>query len=75
MAKEEKQLVDTVIENQEIIHHNLCRVHDILAESLAGDDWDRITAIGMAGKLLDVCRQDVKTNKTCVQQVKEDTQK
>lgn len=71
MAKE--QLIDTVIKNHDTIHSNLVKVQDILGQGLVGDDWDRIVAIGMAGKLLSICRQDVNTTKKCAQGAKEES--
>lgn len=73
MNAQGKQLIDTVIENHDIIHNNLEKVQEILTDSLAGNNWDRIIAIGMAGKLLDICRKDIETTKKYVQDVKEES--
>jgi hypothetical protein len=59
---------EIVIENCGTIEKNLYEVQKILLDSLSGDSWDRIAAIGMAGKLIGVCREDVVNTKLLVEE-------
>ena len=74
MANREKEpeRIDVVIQNLDLIYDNLIRVQESLASGLSGNEWDKITAIGVAGNLIDVCRQDIQITIKCAECVKEE---
>jgi len=71
MADQRIQLIEQMAKDLDTIQDNLKKVQELLVQSLAGEDWDRITAIGIEGKLLDVCRTDIDTVKSYIQQIEE----